>query len=207
MLETLTNVISTLSNKFAVALIILFIGLILGKLCGKLLQKLLREVDLDHTLQDALHIRFPLTEIVSSSLTYLIYFIALVIALDTLGVVTHVLSIVSIGLIIIVILFIFLGVKDFIPNAVAGLFVHRKKFISPGDIISVDEIQGEVVYINLIETRIKTANGDLIYIPNAHLTKHKVRKMKNAQMKNAQSLARGNSRKQKKKGSDKKSKK
>lgn len=170
----ISDIVNVALSRFAVAFIILLTGLVLGRLLGKLAQKLLTEMEVDKTIKEALHLRLPLTEVIATALTYLIYFIAIVMALDNLGIATQVLNIISIGVMVIIILFIFLGIKDFIPNAISGLFLHRKKFISEGDHIVVDDVEGTVIYLNLVETRIKTESGDTIYIPNSQLTAHKV---------------------------------
>lgn len=173
-LAFLWEIVNTALSRFAVALIILLIGLVLGKLLGKLISKLLKEFETDKIIKDAVRIKIPLTEIISSIVTYFIYFVAVIMALDNLGIATQVLNVVSIGVIIIIVLFIFLGIKDFIPNALAGIFLHKKKFLNEGDTITIDGIEGKIIYLNLVETRIQTPAGDIIYIPNSRLTKEKV---------------------------------
>jgi len=42
----------------------------------------------------------------------------------------------------------------------------------------VGEIEGVVVEVNLIDTRIKTEKGDIIYVPNSNMIKKKVVKLK-----------------------------
>jgi len=174
----ISDFLNTTLSRFVVAFVILLIGLIAGKLLGKLIHKILKEIELDKTIKSAVNVKLPLTEIISSIVTYLIYFIAIVMALDNLGVATQVLNIISIGVIVILILFIFLGMKDFIPNAISGMFLHKKKFINKGDNIKIDDVEGKVIYINLVETRIKTESGDIIYIPNSQMTSKKVIKKK-----------------------------
>ena len=63
-------------------------------------------------------------------------------------------------------------------NMFAGLFIHQKRFIKEGDILKVDNTEGKVVHINLVETKIETKQGDIIYIPNSLLTKKTVMKLK-----------------------------
>ena len=173
-----SDVVRIALSRFTIALVILLLGIVTGKLIGKLLHKVLTELQLDDTIQDAVNVRLPLTEIISSIITYLIYFVAVVMALDNLGVATEVLNIISIGVIVILILFIFLGIKDFIPNALSGMFLHRKKFIRKGDRIRIDDVEGRIIYINLVETRVKTDSGDIIYIPNSQMTSRKIIKKK-----------------------------
>ena len=71
-----------------------------------------------------------------------------------------------------------LAVKDFIPNFVAGLTLYQKRNIKPGEKILVNNIEGEILNISLLETKVRTRNGDIVYIPNSILTKHVVIKKK-----------------------------
>jgi small conductance mechanosensitive channel len=80
--------------------------------------------------------------------------------------------------IVVIILSMLLAIKDFIPNVFAGLFLHRKGFLKKGDNIIVKDVKGKIIYINLVETRVQTKEGDIIYIPNTLLTKSEVRKIK-----------------------------
>src|SRR5690606_15294238 len=98
----------------------------------------------------------------------------IVVTLNTLQVTPYVLTIISIGIIVLILLFMFLGLKDFIPNAIAGIIVHKKEFVTDGAWIRVGTVQGEVVHVDLIETRLKTINGDVVYVPNTQLINEKV---------------------------------
>ncbi|MBM3200720.1 mechanosensitive ion channel, partial [Candidatus Woesearchaeota archaeon] len=73
--------------------------------------------------------------------------------------------------------FIILAFKDFIPNITAGFFLHQKNMIKPGDVIKVKDIEGEVVSVSLVETILKVKD-DTVYIPNSVLTKNEVIKKK-----------------------------
>ena len=44
-----------------------------------------------------------------------------------------ILNMLSAAIIIIIIISIFLAIKDFIPNAFSGLFIYRNKFLMEGD--------------------------------------------------------------------------
>ena len=115
---------------------------------------------------------------VSSLAKYLIYFIAVIFALDQIGLTTTVLNIILGVFLLIIVVFIILAFKDFIPNLISGLFIHQKRGLKDGDKINMDGINGIIEHISIIETRIKTKNGDIIFVPNSMLTKHKVIKKK-----------------------------
>ena len=70
---------------------------------------------------------------------------------------------------------------------ISGLTIKQKGIIHEGDFIQVKNIKGLVETIDLIETKIKTKEGDLIFIPNAILTKHEIINYKIAKNKSSKS--------------------
>jgi len=60
----------------------------------------------------------------------------------------------------------------------AGLFLHQKRNIKPGERIEVNNVEGEVINITLTETKLRTRSGEIVYIPNSVLTKNVVIKKK-----------------------------
>jgi small-conductance mechanosensitive channel len=103
--------------------------------------------------------------------------------LQQLGLATTVLNMIAGGVIVIIILSTLLGVKDFIPNAVAGFVLQRKEFLSVGEVIKVKGMQGKIIKISLVETKIETKDKDIIFIPNSVLTKTEVVKVKKGKKK------------------------
>ena len=173
-----TTFFSKYLTRFVVAVIIILIGFIIARIVGRLLQKILKEIELNNIIKKATHIKINLEEGLSLFATYFIYFITIIMALSQLGLTTTVLNMLSAAVIIIIIISIFLGIKDFVPNLIAGIFIHRKGFVNEGDKIKVKDIKGKIIYLNLLETRVKTRNGDVIYLPNTFLTKNEVVKLK-----------------------------
>jgi len=177
-INVLPKILSSVFTKLVVAVIIVLIGLVLGKILGKFVQKALHEIELNKIIKKAAGIKASVEEIISTSLSYFIYFIFIVMALNQLGITTVVLHMISGAILIIIIISILLSIKDFMPNMFAGLFIHQIRFIKEGDILKVDNTEGKVVHINLVETKIETKHGDIIYIPNSLLTKKTVVKLK-----------------------------
>jgi len=181
--EQFQSVIGTISSylsKFVVAVIIILIGFIIGRILGRLIQKLLHEIELNKIVRKATGIRLSLEEIIGNFFAYFIYFIAIVMALTQIGLTTIVLHMISAAVIVLILLSIFLGVKDFIPNVLAGIFIYKNKLVEENDNIRVKETEGRVVSISLVETKIKTKKGDIIFIPNSILTNNEVTKLKKA---------------------------
>lgn len=169
--------ISTVVLNLIAALVIVLFGLIAGTLLGKLVKKVLHSFEIDSILAQE-GIAFPLEKSVSSIVRYLVYFIGVVWALNQLGLATAIVEIILAMVLIIFVAVIILGLKDFIPNITAGFFIHSKSNLKPGDKIRVNNIEGEIVEVDLIETKIKTGNGDIILIPNSVLTKNEVEVVK-----------------------------
>ena len=184
-LEKVAEVSSDLSAKVSdttisliAAIVILIIGLILGRFLGNLTRKILHELEIGRILKEQTRIRIPVEQFTASLVRYIIYFIAIIFALNQLGLRTAILNIILIVILIALLIFMILAVKDFIPNFVAGLTLYQKRNIKPGEKILVNNIEGEILNISLLETKVRTRNGDIVYIPNSILTKHVLIKKK-----------------------------
>ena len=184
MIEYLQDTIAYLSNfrglysMLLVAFIILLIGSIIGKLVGKLTERILHEIEIDNILKKASGMNVKVEKLIAGFVTYFIYFITIIMVLNQLNVTTTVLQMLSAAVIIIIIVSVILAIKDFVPNAFAGFYIYRRKLIREGDNIKVKGIIGEVVHINLVETKLETKDGDTVYIPNSAITKTEITKMK-----------------------------
>jgi len=165
---------SSLLENILVALIIILIGFIIARVLGKVTAKFLKELEVDKLLKKATGIRFSLEGTITYFVRYFIYFVTIVMALNQIGLTTTLLYMISGAVIILVVLSIFLGIKDFIPNVLAGMFIHRRGFLHVGDKIKFKDIEGKIIKINLVETRVETKSGDIIAIPNSNLTKSEV---------------------------------
>lgn len=164
-------------TKLIVATAIILIGLIAARIISRVIKKILNELELNKLLKEKADINMPMEEFISSLTKYIIYLIAVIWALSELGLQKIILYIIISILLLILVSFIVLAFKDFIPNITAGFFIHQKKIIKIGDLIKVKDIEGEVINISMVETTIK-AKGDTIYIPNSLLTKNEIIKKK-----------------------------
>jgi len=174
--KSLGYVSSTFSHfltNLIVAVIILLVGFIVGRLVGKLVYKMLHEFELNKVIEKV-GIKFNLEDILKYFVTYLIYFVAIIWALSELGLSTIILNTLLIAVIVIIIVAIILGIKDFIPNAFAGLSISKKGLIREGDTIKINGLQGRVKKINLAETEVITKGKDIIIVPNVNLKKQSV---------------------------------
>ena len=172
------NTVSGLMTKLIVAVLIILIGFIAGRVAGKLTQKVLHELELDRILKQTAKIKFSLEKALGKFVAYFIYFIAIIIALNQVGLTTTILHMISAAVLIIIVISIVLGVKDFIPNLLAGMHIHRKGLLKEGDRIRVRGTEGKVISVELTETKLKTKKGDIIILPNSILVKEEIVKLK-----------------------------
>ncbi len=170
MLNYLNALFSGFLDKAVIALIIVLVGFIVGRLVGRLLWKVLHEIELDTILNKA-GFTMPLEHTISTLIAYLIYFIAIVMALNHLGLTAVALYIIVGGAVVLVIIATVLGIKDFIPNMIAGIFIYRKGLFKEGQTIIVKNVEGKVRRVSIVETELETKKGDLIYVPNSLLVK------------------------------------
>jgi small-conductance mechanosensitive channel len=161
-------------NTIASAVIVLLIGFIIGKVLGRLAQRFLREVELNRILGKA-GIKFGMEEFLGHLIEYLIYFIAIVVALDQLGVTAIVLYIIIAAILVILAIAFLLSMKDFIPNFIAGIRLGHKKLFNIGDTITAGSVSGKVKEIGLLETKLESKNKDIIHVPNANLMRQEIR--------------------------------
>jgi small-conductance mechanosensitive channel len=166
-IKWLNNLFSGWVARIVVGVLILLIGFILGKLVEKLSRRLLREVDLDSAATKVLHTKVSFEAVISRTLTYLIYLLSVITALNQLGITRTVLYAVSAIIAIVLLLAILLEIRDFVPNVFAGIL--GKKNFKAGDVIALGDIKGRVFKTNLTGIFIETHDSDMLYIPNSFI--------------------------------------
>jgi small-conductance mechanosensitive channel len=176
-IASLWEIIKPAITKFIVGVVILLIGVVIAKLAERVLHKLLHELELDAWLR-RFKIKFALEETLAVIVKYALYVGAVIMTLNTVGWTSYVANFLAIIVIFLVIAGMLLSLKDSIPNFFAGISIHRRGFVKEGDIIRVRDIEGEVRTVKLLETRIKTQTGDLVFIPNTFLTQNEVTRFK-----------------------------
>ena len=179
----LKTIITNLGMSLVVAVIILLIGLIAGKLIGKLVKKLLHEIEVDAIIKKTTRIDVNLERMLSVSVAYFIYFITIIMVFNQLNITTTVLQMLSAAVIVLVVISILLAIKDFMPNLFAGFYIAKNRFISIGEVIRIKGLEGKIVQIILLETKLETIDGDIVYVPNSAITKTEIIKVKKAKQK------------------------
>lgn len=173
--KMLENVLVTVQEyfwKIITAIIILLVGFGIGIFAKKLLNKALKEINLNKILLKV-NVRYNTEAIISNIVSYLIFIVTIVIALDTLGITSIVIYLVLGAVLMLLILSFLVGAKDIIPNFIAWIILQRKGKIVVGKNIKVKEISGKVEKIGYLETEIQTEHGDILYVPNNLFLKSK----------------------------------
>ena len=177
LVQTINKLVSGVFSNIIIAIIIALIGFIIGKIVGKIVQKVLNEFHVDEALKKS-GVNVSIEHLLGNFLTYFIYFISLVMAMNQVGLTTIILNMISGGLILLMILSVILAIKDFVPNVVAGTFIYRKGIVKKGNIIAFDDVKAKVIETTLIETKLESQNKDIIYVPNSLLAKKAIRIIK-----------------------------
>lgn len=167
-------------SKLLVAAVLLLVGFIVGKILGNLVKRMLHEFDVNVVIKKTAKMEIAFEEMAGKFVAYSVYFITIIMALNQLNITTTILQMIYLAVIIIIVVSILLALKDFIPNLFAGFFIYKKKFIKDGEIIKIRGMEGKVVGMDLLETKVQTKDGDMIYIPNSALTKTEITKVKEA---------------------------
>ncbi|HII14935.1 MAG TPA: mechanosensitive ion channel [Nanoarchaeota archaeon] len=162
--------VSAMMLRLVGAIAVLIIGIIGSIILSKLFRKLLHSFEIDSVLKEQ-GVKIPFEEFTSNIVKYLLYFSTVIWALNVLGLATTILQIILVVVFIIMIIFIILAFKDFIPNITAGFFIHSKGIIKQGDTVTIGAVTGKIISIDTIETRIKTKEKDMVFVPNAMLLK------------------------------------
>ena len=73
-----------------------------------------------------------------------------------------------------VIFSLFIAVMDIFPNLAAGILLHRRKQLKVGSKIKFKRTNGTVTELSLLDTKIKTNEGNIISIPNSAFSKSEI---------------------------------
>lgn len=155
-----------------IAIIIGAVGVFLGRAFGRVARGLVERLELTKDLDEA-GVKFEPEIFVETIVKYIVYIAAFIAALNYLGITPVLLNVIFIGLIIVIIFATFLGLKDFVPNIISGIYVISVNKIRKGDNIKVSDVSGKVAEISLTETTLIN-KGNKIIIPNNTIMKEQI---------------------------------
>ncbi len=150
-------------TTIVVAVVILLLGLALGSLAGRFTRRAILTLDVKK------YFKFQIELIASRIAAAIVYVISVLFALINLGLATPVLYAIIIILLALAAGAVFLVLKDFIPNVVAGAALQRRE-LKKGSIIKFGNVSGKIEEFTITETRVRAGN-DLIHVPNSLLWK------------------------------------
>ena len=166
----LISTLHTVFTKISMALLTLFIGFIIAKLAGKIAKRVMAEAELNRILVSA---GFkPLSDALGIIIEYVIYAATILVILQQFGLTTIVLSILAVMAAIIILFSLLLAVRDFIPNAVAGLFIRKKLKRLLGKRVRIGNITGKLEHIGIVRSTIR--DKDEHCVPHFYTSKNEI---------------------------------
>ena len=177
------KLVMPLVNNVVVAVLTFFIGLIVGRILGKVIHRVLHAFEVDKTLAQMMGAKVSVESLADVVVSYLTYFIFLIIALNQLGLTQWAIYAVAGIAGIIAVIATVMALKEIIPNAMCGYIVMRREFPRKGDTIRIDTVEGKVVEITLLETRVKTKKGDVISFPNRQILRGRIERLSKEKVK------------------------
>jgi len=169
---------------FTFQIIFAMLTLIVGFLIAKYTSEFIRDILKSERMMKILKpIGYTEAEIdfLTLLLKYLIYIVAVLAAIAQFAMGSIVIQIVAIIFVIILFLIISYSLKEFVPNAAAGMYIHRNRMIQVGEDVSVDEYRGKVKDVGLLSTTIVTDDNRIAIIPNSIITRRKIIKSINVE--------------------------
>jgi len=166
----LVDALHTLFTKVSIAFLMLFIGFIIAKLAGKIAKRVLAEAELNRILTSA---GFkPLSDAFGVIIEYIIYTITIFVILHQFGLTAIVLSILGVVGIIIVLFSILLSVRDFVPNAVAGLFIRKRLKMFLGKKVQIGNVSGRLEHVGIVNSILR--NGGEHCVPHFYASRKEI---------------------------------
>ena len=147
------------------AFLILIIGLVLARILGNISKKTIKELEAERILKK-INIAVSLERMVPKIIKIIIYFITLMLVLGQLNISKSIIKNILIVIAILIAFLILLAFKDIVPNFISGVMIKKKKSLKVGEFINILNTKGNIIKITLLETQIKTKEGDIIHIPN-----------------------------------------
>ncbi|MEG0546582.1 MAG: mechanosensitive ion channel family protein [Oscillospiraceae bacterium] len=147
-------------GKLLAAVITFVVCFLIIKIIMKLFSRLLSRLSIDDSLK----------KIIKAAVKLILYFIAVIIVIDALGIsVTSLIAMFSV-----VGLAASLAVQDSLSNLASGIMILVTKPFKIGDYVDIDNVSGTIAITGLIHTRIKTVDNKIIYVPNSKIIATKI---------------------------------
>ncbi len=160
-------------NNVVVAVLVFLIGFIIAKLLGRFVERILKEAEVNRFAPAFLQ-GVAVDSIVARLVEYVVYVMTIIVAIDRLGLTKAFIYAIALGLFVVFVLSFVFGLKDFLPNFLAGVSIIRKGKFKKGQSVSINGLGGIVQEVGLQEIVILAKNGDKIFVPNSYVVKNKL---------------------------------
>lgn len=160
--DVLTNIVA--------GILIIGFGIFVGNILSVISKKVFQSFEVDRILE-GIGLRFPVEELLASIIKYGFYLGGLLLGLTFLGLERIMLYIILFFILGLLLAFILLSFKDFIPNFIGGVAISLKGKVRMGDIVEIENIEGKVIHLDMLEVKIRTIDGDVVIVPNVLILK------------------------------------
>ena len=150
--------------------IVISIGIIITKIVTDMISRFLKSPEIKKIISK-MGYEGPIIEFVVLVVRYVLYFVTFIVALAQFGFANFVFDILIILIALFIIVLILFSLKDFVPNASAGIYLNVVKSIRKGDVLRIGNYHGRVVDMDLVSITLQDESGRLIIIPNSNIVK------------------------------------
>jgi small conductance mechanosensitive channel len=155
--------------NISIASLYIMCGFLAGRFLGKFFGKVVKNMNIGE-MTKKLGVSKP-EVLVENGVSYLIYIIAIVLALQRIGMPSYINIIIVVLVAILITTLIFLSLKEFLPNLVVGSYLRAIEHLRPKDKVKLEGIRGVVKKIGLFETEVVTPDKDIVFFPNSYFAK------------------------------------
>ena len=154
--------------KATAVIVSLFLGIVIAKLSGKITKHILAQAEINRLLKKS-GIK-AIDQRVGSMVEWAIYIFTILFILQQLGLTRVVLTILVIASTLIITLSAIIAFRNFIPNAVQGLFIRKELDRHVGKKVEIGSVKGRLKKVGIIQSII--IDGEKHYIPHVYSQKH-----------------------------------
>jgi small-conductance mechanosensitive channel len=163
--------------KIASIVVILIGGYIFAHILSNLVKNILKNLEIDKIISRESKFKFKIESRLVNLVKYGMYILTVLLIMKQLNIDEKIIFLVITLGIVGSLFLVLLNLADIIPNFIAGIRIKNKKNIKEGQKIKVGDIEGRIIDIGLIETKLKHKEHALV-IPNRLLIKKRVKLMK-----------------------------
>jgi len=174
------SILNPLVIKIVIAILIFLLGFVIGKIVQTLILRFFQISDLDRIFKKKTGLKVSASVIVSKIVSYFIYILAIIMALNRLELATTIITTIIIILVIILLLFVIFGLNDVFANFFAGFILKIRGNFKSGDYIRIKDkrIEGYIISINTLNIRLETKKDEIVFIPNMVIFRSEIVKPK-----------------------------